>query len=145
MLIMKCMGTKDKKKTIDKTSYSNDIYDILNAIIKHQNLEDDTEFPISHEETLGILEANLVWVMENVDIPFEQWKALFKNNPKYLKRLSDISMTYSFESMVKSGEAVELQAENPNEKPIYMKKEDYEMCVGVENEDQKTTRRKPRN
>lgn len=127
---MKCMGAKNNKQAINENSYSKDIQRILKSIIKHQNIEENTEFPFSDEEVLGLLEANLVWVMNNLGIPFEKWKSIFKGNPKYMKRLSDISMTYSFETMVENGEAVELQPEDPNDKPIYMKKEDYDMCIG---------------
>jgi len=125
---MKCLNKENKANT--KNSYPKDIQDILKAIIKHQNIEDDTEFPFGDEEILGMLEANLVWVMNNLGFPFEKWKALFKSNPKYLKRLSDISMTYSFEKMVENGEAVELQPEGIDGKPIYMKIEEYIKCIG---------------
>ena len=129
---MKCMSDK---KFARKSTYPKDLQGILKAIIKHQKIEEDTEFPFGDEEISAILEANLVWVMNNVDIPFEKWKAIFRGKPKYLKRLSDIAMTFSFEEMVKNGEAVELKPESPDGKPIYMKKEVYELYTGEEEND----------
>lgn len=120
---------------MNKNSYPRDIHDIIQAIIKHQHIGEDSGFPFDDEETLAILEANLIWVMNNVDVPLEKWKSIFKNNPKYFKRLSDILMTFSFETMVKNGEAVELQPENSGEKPIYMKKIDYDLFLGENKHD----------
>lgn len=127
---MKCSGDKVKVSEKERNTFINDVSNIIRSIIKHQELDDDTCFPFDDDEVLVVLEANFVWIINNIGIPFEKWKELFKHNPKYVKRLSDISMTYSFEEKVKNGEAVELPSEGLEEKSVYMEVEKYEKIVG---------------
>ncbi len=116
-----------KKTIINKKDYLSDIQDIKKSIFKHEKNEEEKIINISENE-IRTLEANMVWAMNNINIPFEQWRSMFIQNSNYLKRLSDISMTYNFDIMVRDGEAVELITEG-SKKTTYMKKEEYERLI----------------
>lgn len=105
-------------------NYMEEISEIRKSIDKHEELNGHEQMPEMSLENISLLEANFLWIMNTLNLPFNEWKSLFSENPDYLKRLSDISMTHNFEMMVREGEAIEIFDEIDGSLE-YIKKEEY--------------------
>lgn len=130
-----------KKIEITEEYYNKELENVVKVInmFQEQNNGDDVDIT---DESISILESNLLILLNMLEDPTRIIEILFENDPEYKNRIQELMITLSLEKMIEKGLIVKLLNEDGNGEPYYMDAEEYEKTIGKDMEKIKSRKKK---